>query len=93
VTPDKLEAIDKRLLLALSTTPNYYQMTRDTEALRDEVDRLTAEKAPYPSILRERARILAAVEGLMRPGLTETEYAAGWNNAIAAVIVIVKGEK
>jgi hypothetical protein len=74
-----------------------------------EVDRLTdnpewdATEGAHPAwwrgcdhgVARDRARILAAVEGLPEPERTitwGTWEQNGWDAAIAAVIAIVKGE-
>ena len=70
------------------------ELCGDRLTLLAEVDRLTATPYPEDDIKDERARILAAVEAQAPDGAKTRDfaYALGWDDAIASVIVIVKGE-
>ena len=96
-----IEAIRKRDEEAIhgdSMEPDHIQAINDRETLLAEVDRLTLATMSENDYLNgqrhERARILAAVEAQAPDGAKTRDfaYALGWDDAIASVIAIVKGE-
>ena len=74
------------------------ELCGDRLTLLAEVDRLTLATMSENDYLNgqrhERARILAAVEAQAPDGAKTRDfaYALGWDDAIASVIAIVKGE-
>jgi hypothetical protein len=95
MTPDELEAIRERDVDCVPAGYTSAQAARDRRALLAEVDRLAAAGFVQATLnegaMRERARILAAVEGL-HMSREDWDYNEAWNDCLKAVGAAIKGE-